>query len=171
MSTVAKIPVVRTRSLAIIVLALVCGACATSTVVAPTTPPAACAPTDQDRYVYRPARLQVVAPCTRVTGRVVASSLEADGDVHINVRLDAPYLGLLNSGNLFEDDALIVEPVCQIPLLQADAIRICAADADPLTGALPRVGDHVWMEGRQVLDLQHHAWVELHPLYRWGIVP
>jgi hypothetical protein len=24
------------------------------------------------------------------------------------------------------------------------------------------------MEGRYILDSQHHAWAELHPLYRWG---
>jgi hypothetical protein len=91
--------------------------------------------------------------------------------VHINVRLDAAYVGLLNEGNQFENGELVVEPVCQIPPPQADAIRVCAADPDPLAGLLPRVGDHVWMEGRQVLDLQHHAWMELHPLYRWGLVP
>jgi len=129
-----------------------------------------CAPTDQAQYVYRPARLQVVEPCVRVTGTVVASSAEADGDVHLQVRLDAPYRGLLTSGNQFEDGDLIVEPVCHFPPLQADAIRVCASDPDPLDGALPGVGEHVWMEGRYILDLQHHAWAELHPLYRWGTV-
>jgi hypothetical protein len=161
---------VRVRPLALALLVLVSAACAAPTVTA-STPPPTCVPTDQDRYVYRPARLQVIAPCTRVTGVIEVMSLEADGDVHINVRLDAPYVGLLNGGNLFEDGDLVVEPVCQIPPPQADAIRICAADPDPLNGPLPRIGDHVWMEGRQVLDLQHHAWVELHPLYRWGLLP
>ena len=129
-----------------------------------------CDPTDQAQYVYRPARLQVVELCVRVTGTVVASSAEADGDVHLEVRLDAPYRGLLTSGNQFEDGDLIVEPVCHVPPLQADAIRVCASDPDPLDGALPGVGEHVWMEGRYILDLQHHAWAELHPLYRWGTV-
>jgi len=135
-----------------------------------TASPDGCAPTDQDRYVYRPARLQALRSCVRVTGTIVASSAEADGDVHINVRLDAPLEALLVTGNAFEDGALIVEPVCQFPPLQAEAIRICASDPDPLAGGLPRVGDHVWLEGRYVLDLQHHAWAELHPLYRWGPV-
>ena len=127
-----------------------------------------CPAGDQDRYVYRPARLEVLHACLRVTGTIVSSSAEADGDFHINVRLDAPFTGLLTPGNEFEDGYLIVEPVCQFPPLQAEAIRVCAADPDPLTGGLPAVGDHVWMEGRYVLDLQHHAWAELHPLYRWG---
>jgi len=157
--------------LAIALLVLLCAGCAAPTALTPTTPPATCIPTDQDRYAYRPARLQVLAPCTRVPGVVEATSLEADGDVHINVRLDDPYVAVLNGGNLFEGGDLVVEPVCQIPPPQADAIRICASDPDPLAGPLPRVGDHVWMEGRQVLDVQHHAWVELHPLYRWGVLP
>jgi len=127
-----------------------------------------CTPTDQAQYVYRPARLQFVMSCIRITGTVVASAMEADGDFHLQVRLDAPSQGLLNPGNQFEDGNLIVEPVCQFPPLQADAIRICASDPDPLAGALPGVGEHVWMEGRYILDLQHHGWAELHPLYRWG---
>jgi hypothetical protein len=127
-----------------------------------------CEAGDQDPYVYRPARLLLLHACLRVTGTIVSSSAEADGDFHINVRLDGPYLTLLNPGNEFEDGYLIVEPVCQFPPLQAEAIRVCAADPDPLTGGLPAVGDHVWLEGRYVLDLQHHSWAELHPLYRWG---
>ena len=128
-----------------------------------------CAPGDQDPHVYRPARLQSVAPCLRVTGTVVSSSVETDGDIHLNVRLDDPYRGLLVVGNDFENGNLIVEPVCQIPPLAADAIRVCAADQAPL--GPPAVGQHVWLEGRYVLDLQHHAWAELHPLYRWGVAP
>ena len=126
-----------------------------------------CAPGDQDPYVYRPARLRVLAPCVRAVGTVVESSIEADGDVHLNVRLDAAYAGLLQPGNDFEGGVLIVEPVCQIPPLQADAIRVCAANPAPLA-RIPAVGDHVWLEGRYVVELQHHAWTELHPLYRWG---
>lgn len=129
-----------------------------------------CVPGDQDAYAYRPARLQVLAPCARATGVVVASSAEADGDVHINVRLDPPFSALLRPGNDFEDGLLIVEPVCQFAPLQADAIRVCASDPGPLAGGLPAIGEHVSLEGRYVLDLQHHAWAELHPLYRWAKV-
>jgi hypothetical protein len=62
---------------------------------------------------------------------------------------------------------MVVEPICVRSVSQTDAIEACAADPDPMT-ALPRVGDHVWMEGRYVLDLEHDSWAELHPLYRWG---
>src|SRR5437016_10483156 len=69
-------------------------------------PPPTCTPTDQDAYVYRPARLQVVKPCLRVTGTLVALSLEADGDFHIRVRPDASDQAVLTAGNQEEDGNL-----------------------------------------------------------------
>ena len=161
------------RTLAIIVLAILGSGCGpVRTVAAPALPSGipTCAPTDQDRFVYRPARLQAVLPCVRVAGTIVSSTAEADGDFHINVRVDPGYEWVLNDANRDEDGYLVVEPVCRFPPLQAEAIRVCASDGDPLTGGLPAVGDHVWMEGRFALDLQHHGWAELHPLYRWGKV-
>ena len=150
---------------------LLCAGCAPSSsatsLPSPTPKVELCVPGDQDGYTYRPARLKALLPCIRVVGTVVSSEAEQDGDIHINVRLDDAYRGVLVAGNDFEDGNLIVEPVCQLPPLQADAIRVCAADPAPL-GSLPMIGDHVWLEGRYVLDLQHHAWAELHPLYRWG---
>src|SRR5260370_1553842 len=50
-----------------------------------------CRPTDQDRYVYNPSRLEVLAACLRVTGRVEAVRHEADGDLHILLALDPAY--------------------------------------------------------------------------------
>ena len=155
----------------VIVGLLLCAGCAPSSsatvLPSPTPKVESCAPGDQDAYTYRPARLKALLPCIRVVGIVVSSEVEQDGDIHINVRLDDAYRGVLVAGNDFEDGNLIVEPVCQLPPLQADAIRVCAADPAPL-GSVPAIGDHVWLEGRYVLDLQHHAWAELHPLYRWG---
>ena len=131
-------------------------------------PPAQCSPSDQDQYVYHPARLHVLHSCIRVTGVVAASRVENDGDLHIQLRLDAPYLSLLQPANSHEQGDLVVEPVCPSLPLQPDALDICVADAHPLT-ALPALGQHVWMEGRYVLDGEHGNWAELHPLYRWGV--
>jgi hypothetical protein len=132
-------------------------------------PPVACIPTDQDRYVYHPARLQVVAACLRVTGVVAEIRTEADGDLHILLALDAAFADLLTPGNQgVERGDMVVEPICVRSVSQTDAIEPCAADPDPMT-AMPNVGDHVWMEGRYVLDLEHDSWAELHPLYRWGL--
>jgi hypothetical protein len=132
----------------------------------------ACQPTDQDAYVYHPARLQVITACLRVTGTVVRVLTEADGDEHIRVEPDPAFQSLLQPANVNQPGCLrgclVVEPVCEHAVTQADAVAVCAGDPDALHG-LPQVGQHVWLEGRYVLDLQHGAWAELHPLYRWGL--
>ena len=131
-------------------------------------PTVGCTPTDQDRYVYNPDRLVVKARCLRVSGVIDAVRQEADGDLHILLRLDAPYRRYLTPANQGQElGDLVVEPVCVHPVSQADAIASCAADPDPLQN-LPHTGMRVWMDGRYVLDMGHGGWAELHPLYRWG---
>jgi len=137
-------------------------------VVSPSASAAGCIPTDQDQYIYHPSRLEVAAPCIRVSGVVAEVRTEADGDLHILLALDAAYAQLLTPANQgVERGDLVIEPVCVRAVTQADAIEVCAADPDPMT-TLPRQGDYVWMEGRYVFDLEHSGWAELHPLYRWG---
>jgi hypothetical protein len=133
-----------------------------------TVPPAQCSPSDQDQFVYHPSRLKVLQSCIHVTGIVAAIHIENDGDRHLQVTLDPQFQDLLRPANRFEDNRLVVEPVCVSLPLQPDAMDTCVADADPLQ-ALPQVGQHVWMEGRYALDLEHGSWAELHPLYRWGV--
>jgi len=62
----------------------------------------------------------------------------------------------------YQAGTIVVEPVCVGP-----GDPICRSDPDPVTD-LPSTGDHVWMQGRLVLDTEHERWSELHPLYRWG---
>jgi hypothetical protein len=62
----------------------------------------------------------------------------------------------------------VISPVCVRAVTQDDTIDTCLGDHDPLAGPMPAVGQHVWMEGRYVLDSEHGSWAELHPLYRWG---
>jgi hypothetical protein len=131
-------------------------------------PPAQCLPSDQDRYVYHPARLHVLQSCIRVTGVVDASRIENDGDVHLQLRLDPPYQSLLQPANHLEQGDLVVEPVCASLPLQPDALDVCVGDPHPVM-VLPAPGQLVWMEGRYVLDGEHGNWAELHPLYRWGV--
>ncbi len=133
-------------------------------------PPAQCAPTDQDHYVYHPLRLRVLQSCIHVSGVVRAERIENDGDLHLKLTLDPPYRPLLEPANTLEQGDLVVEPVCVSLPLQPDALDTCVADAHPVT-SLPTIGQHVWMEGRYVLDLEHGSWAELHPLYRWGAAP
>jgi hypothetical protein len=133
-------------------------------------PPSQCAPTIQDQYVYHSSRLRILQSCIRVSGVVRASRIENDGDIHLQLALDPPYQHLLEPANSLEQGDLVVEPVCVALPIQPDALDTCVADAQPLT-LLPTIGQHVWMEGRYVLDLEHGSWAELHPLYRWGDQP
>lgn len=128
-----------------------------------------CTPGDQDQYVYRPERLLVLKPCLRITGTVAWLHIEDDGDVHYRIRPDPPYTDLLVPGNEVQGNNLVAEPVCYALPLHADALRLCATNANRML-SIPEVGDHVWMEGRYVLDVGHVSWAELHPLYRWGKV-
>ena len=142
---------------------------APSSAAVPTRDHVPCAATDQDRYVYNPGRLEVGQACAHVTGFVQAVRREADGDLHILLALDAPYISLLRAANQgVELGDLVVEPVCVRTVTQVDAMDVCASDPDPLAPPYPAVGQHVWMEGRYVFDLDHGGWAELHPLYRWG---
>jgi hypothetical protein len=132
----------------------------------------ACAPNDQDRYVYQPTRLQVVQACVYITGVVEEVERDGvDGDITLLIRPDSPYEALLTESNRqAQRGNLVVEPVCQLQPLLPAAIAVCAADPVPYSGPLPPTGTHVWMEGRYVLDLNHDSWAELHPLYRAGIL-
>ncbi len=129
-----------------------------------------CSPSGQDRYVYDPDRLQVVAPCLRVTGRVEAVHSGSDGDTILLLDVDPAYRELLTPGNDAGETggSLDIEAVCTIPPLEPIVYAVCAGDPDPVSGPYPGVGEHVWMEGRYILDLNHEAHAELHPLYRFG---
>jgi hypothetical protein len=135
----------------------------------PTPTAAACTPTDQDLYVYNPGRLRVMAACLRVSGVIDVIRTEADGDLHILLKVDPEFANLLRATNQGEElGDLVIEPVCAQSVTQADAESTCATDRDPYAGPFPQAGQHVWIEGRYVLDLEHGSWAELHPLYRWG---
>jgi hypothetical protein len=120
-------------------------------------------------YVYNPDRLEVVAACVYATGTIDAVRTEADGDLHLLLNLDPAYTYLLRPANQGEElGDLVVEPVCVRSVTQPDAEASCAADPDPLSPPFPSIGQHVWMEGQYVYDLDHGGWAELHPLFRWG---
>ena len=127
-----------------------------------------CDPGDQVPYVYSPDRLKVLADCIHVTGIVEEMRKEADGDLHILLKLDPQYTYLLTPANTNERGDLVVAPICVNKPTQADAIEPCSGDPDPLNN-LPSIGQHVWMEGRYVTDSDHGGWAEIHPLGRWGV--
>src|SRR5712671_2211199 len=93
--------------------------------------------------VYHPQRLTVLSPCKKAVGTVVAwhkESGKGDGDLHIQLRLDAAYASLKNAKNdSAQGGNLVVE------FMPRDG------------GHLPKpvVGQHLALRGAWVLDTQH----------------
>jgi hypothetical protein len=102
--------------------------------------------------VYHSDRLLVISACRHVTGTVISTHSEEDGDLHFDVRLDSPYRGMLVANNYSEQGgALVVE------LMPRDHGHLPA----------PSDGDRVSITGAYVDDMDH-AWSEIHPV--WALV-
>jgi hypothetical protein len=102
-------------------------------------------------------------PCQTVAGVITSIKTEADGDLHVRLRLDPQYATLINSMNTDgQHGDLVLEPVCERVVTQRDAMAACSGYTNPIN--VPPVGTHVVAVGAYVLDNQH-GWMELHPLY------
>ncbi len=115
-------------------------------------------------HVYNPQRLEVRKLCAAVTGVVVKSLGESDGDLHIRLKLDSQFTSLLNDGNrTHQGGNLVVEPICDHNVIQPDAIASCAT----FHSRIPhfRAGTYVVVVGSYVLD-HEHGWMEIHPVVR-----
>jgi hypothetical protein len=127
----------------------------------PQTTPRQC---DQSlwQYVYNPGRLQVLDPCISVIGTVDDVRKEADGDIHIRFRLDQQFASLLNEKNISRQQGdLILEPICQGRVKQADAAEPCSLYSGPYFE--PEIGQRYLVSGAYVHDADH-GWNELHPV-------
>ncbi len=119
-------------------------------------------------HVYNPSRLQVITSCLTVTGTVDEIRHEADGDLHILLKLDVGQEGLLNNGNIANQHGdLVLEPVCVDPVSEADAVQACSGFTN--TVHIPVVGEHVAVTGSYVLDT-NHGWNEIHPVTAIGLI-
>jgi hypothetical protein len=130
---------------------------------APTTSraPHCGSPTD---HVYHAYRLHLIDPCKTVSGTIVAIRSEADGDYHVLLALDSQYSSLLRSANYSgEHGDLVLEPICQHSITQADAVGPCSGPVSNVP--IPPIGTHVSATGSYVYDLDHGGWAELHPLF------
>jgi hypothetical protein len=113
-------------------------------------------------HVYHPGRLDVQKRCLKVTGEIVDVKTEADGDWHIQLKLDDGQAELLNEGNFSKQHGnLVVEPICESPVKQEDAQQPCGDLHYGITRF--RKGTHVVVVGSYVHD-QEHGWMEIHPV-------
>ena len=113
-------------------------------------------------HVYHSYRLQVNTQCMSASGTVFSLIYEADGDIHIRLTVDSPFLYMLNASNYSgELGKLVCEPLCATTCTQTDAIASCAGFTN--TVFIPAVGEHVVVTGSYVTD-NDHGWNELHPV-------
>ena len=99
--------------------------------------------------VYHPQRLVVKSRCRVAVGTVRAVKFEDyDGDVHVDLRLDPAYEGLLDDGNGRVGGNLVVEVIPQ------DRSRV----------AVPELDTRVLVVGPWVEDTEH-GWNEIHPAW------
>lgn len=119
-------------------------------------------PSDPSSHVYHPDRLKVLNPCVTITGVIESTTNEADGDIHVRIKVDPGFEWAINQANVsYQHGYLIVEPVCEHTPTQTDAIPACAGYTNAM--AIPPVGTHVSVKGAFVLDTDH-GWQEIHPL-------
>ncbi len=133
--------------------------------------------------VYISARLKLIDRCETVSGTVDCYKFEPDGDIHVRLRVDAPFVRLLEPANSLQicsghaGPHLVVEIIPQRP--QGILFRTNNADAggfiDP---SLPASGDHITVTGPYVIDTNSlhrilyqgraaENWAEIHPA--WAI--
>jgi hypothetical protein len=133
--------------------------------------------------VYFPGRLRLLARCRTVSGTVDCLKVEPDGDVHLRVRLDPQFEGMLKPANSVQICAkesgphLVVEIIPQHK--QGIAFRENNADAGGfISPAIPQPGDRIEATGPYVIDtnILHRVlyqgraaedWAEIHPA--WAI--
>ena len=119
--------------------------------------------------MYNNYRLIVHDSCISITGIMNSwETVEADGDIHLRVAVDAPFNYMINSENVsHEGGFLVVEPVCAEPISQPDAVSACVGFSNSVF--IPAAGEHVKITGDYVTD-NDHGWNEIHPVSSIEIV-
>lgn len=96
-----------------------------------------------------------------VTGTVMETRPQADGDLHIKLTVDNS--GLLNEKNHSEQHgSLVVELMCVGRVTQRSAKTACRGFSQGNLFA-PLPGQRIRVTGAYVLD-KEHGWMEIHPV-------
>jgi len=124
------------------------------------------------QHVYHPERLQVLKKCVVVTGVIVHSKEEKDGDRHIQLKLDPQFSDMLNARNkAAQGGNLVIEPICVGAVTQSDAVTACKGFHSKIV--IPKPGQRVRVTGSFVLDIENpgHGWQEIHPVTSIEVIP
>jgi hypothetical protein len=122
------------------------------------------------KHVYHPNRFTVWKQCKTVTGVIRLKRREADGDYHVQLKLDGGQPRFLNQRNMnAQNGCLVLEVICTNRVTQADAINPCKRCPNNIE--VPKNGTHVKVTGTFVLDNEgNHGWNEIHPVYKIEIL-
>jgi hypothetical protein len=130
-------------------------------------PPSASAPQCDPSlwpHMHDVQRIKIVKPCQTVSGVIATVGTSDDGDIDMQLTLDAGFGNLLNSANISKlNGNLQIEAICQARVHDdvPDALRTCANFTG--TVPIPALGTHVQVTGVYVLD-SDHGWMEIHPI-------
>jgi carboxypeptidase family protein len=115
-------------------------------------------------HLYDPTRLKVNRTCQTVTGVIATQHSSDDGDIDMQLTVDAPFANLLNKGNIANlNGNLQIEAICQDRV--HDDNPAAGVSCAGFKGSVPivPVGTHIQVTGSYVLDT-NHGWMEIHPI-------
>ncbi|HUS00490.1 MAG TPA: hypothetical protein VMY77_02115 [Chitinophagaceae bacterium] len=120
------------------------------------------------KYVYNPSRLKVIDKCKTVTGVIVESSANEDGDHHMLIKLDEGQDELLTKKNKSKKEGnLVIEAVCANKVTLKKVANTCNGYINKIQ--IPKLGEHVRVSGSLVNDT-HNGWNEIHPITKIEIL-
>jgi hypothetical protein len=155
----------RLSSLIGIVLVGALAACGTSATTSKASPlPTGCHSGPPEAGVHNPDRLRVLAACQHASGIIVDVAYEDDGDYHLWFKVDPGYEFLLNFENHFQGRPALLGEITPDCPSETNPTSAAAAARCPKTNLpIPKVGDHIAVDGPWVLDVDH-GWREIHPV-------
>lgn len=125
---------------------------------------------DETQWKFNAEQETVSEKCVYITGVVVRSSPEADGDYHIDITPDTPFVSLMNFHNRNEGGGTIgIEPICVVQPKKNETAFVKACNGFVSSVYIPTVGQHIGVLGAYAQD--KHLWMEIHPATKITVLP
>lgn len=121
------------------------------------------------KRIWNAKRLEIIEPCVTITGVVTAVRPILDGDLHVHLRPDPQFAGLVNEKNIqARGGNLILEPQCFWAMWRRNSTGPCKNRGYSMR--IPKTGTRVRVTGTFVFD-RDHGWNELHPIFKLECLP